>query len=77
MKPFVIQQYGKSELAMFYFPKAETKKGALSNLKSWIQGNKDLDAALRSCGMAPKAHSFTPKEVALIADFLGSPKGYL
>ena len=28
VKPFEIRSYGKSELAMLYFPDAKTKKGA-------------------------------------------------
>lgn len=73
MKTFVIQEYGKSELAMLYFPKAQTAKGALSNLNSWINQNRKLKAALRACGMSPSAKSYTPKEVALILHYIGEP----
>ena len=68
-----IKSYGKSELAMLYFPNTETKAGALNNLNSWIHGNRQLCAALRQCGMPPKAKFFTPKEVALIVEYLGDP----
>ena len=73
IKPFEIRSYGKSELAMLYFPHAQTTSGALSNLRFWIRKCRDLDNALRACGMAQQAKSFTPKEVALIVEYLGEP----
>ena len=73
METFEIRSYGKSELAMRYFPKAQTPAGALSNLNFWIRRCTDLSAALRACGMARKAKAYTPKEVALIIYYLGEP----
>ena len=70
---FKIQQYGKSELALMYFPGAATASGALSNLNYWIRRNKKLVKALQNCGMPPKSKSFTPREVALIVEHLGEP----
>lgn len=70
---FEIRTYGKSELAMLYFPNAETTKGALSNLSFWIRSNKKLVKELRKCGMPPKSKSYTPREVALIIHHLGPP----
>ena len=58
---------------MRYFPKAQTPAGALSNLNFWICRCTDLSVALRACGMARKAKSYTPKEVALIVYYLGEP----
>ena len=69
----VIKSYGKSELALLYFPDAVTTSGALSNLNSWIRGNRELYAALQSCGMPPKSKFFTPREVSLIFSYLGEP----
>ena len=71
---YEIRSYGKSELALKYFPGCQTKEGALSNLKLWIRGNKELTDALHKCGMPPRSKSFTPKEVALIFHFLGTPR---
>ena len=68
-----IKQYRKSELALMYFPECETKEGALSNLKSWIKGNKKLTSELKKCGMPPRKKTYTPKEVALIFEYLGEP----
>lgn len=70
---FEIRTYGKSELAMLYFPNAETTKGALSNLSFWIRSNKKLVKELRKCGMPHKSKSYTPREVALIIHHLGPP----
>ncbi len=57
---FKIQQYGKSELALMYFPGAATASGALSNLNYWIRRNRELTKALRRCGMPSHSKSFTP-----------------
>ena len=65
---FKIQQYGKSELALMYFPGAVTASGALSNLNYWIRCNKTLTKALQDC-----SKFFTPKEVSLIIKHLGEP----
>ena len=73
IKEFEIRSYGKSELAMLYFPNVQTPGGALSNLNFWIRRCRDLYAALRACGMARKAKAYTPKEVALIVYYLGEP----
>ena len=70
---FTIRTYGKSELALLYFPNAETTTGALSNLNYWIRRNKKLVKALQNCGMPPKSKSFTPREVALIVEHIGEP----
>ena len=68
-----VKTYGKSELALIYFPDAATTTGALSNLNSWIRGNRDLREARLRCGMPPKSKFFTPREVALIFHYLGEP----
>jgi hypothetical protein len=72
-KEFKIRSYGKSELAMLYFPHVQTPRGALSNLNFWIRRCTDLHAAIRACGMSRSAKSYTPKEVALIVYYLGEP----
>ena len=68
-----IKSYGKSELALLYFPNASTSAGALNNLNSWIKGNKHLSEELKACGMPHKSKFFTPREVALIFTYLGEP----
>ena len=68
-----IKSYGKSELALLYFPNATTPIGALNNLNNWIKGNKQLSEELKACGMPIKSKFFTPREVALIFHYLGEP----
>ena len=70
---FKIQQYGKSELALMYFPGAATASGALSNLNYRIRRNRELTKALRRCGMPVRSKTFTSKQVAIIIKYLGEP----
>ena len=70
---YEIRTYGKSELAMLYFPNALTTAGAMNNLNSWIRGCRPLHEAIRGCGMPPKSKFFTPREVALLFEYLGEP----
>ena len=46
-KEFEIRSYGKSELALLYFPHAKTTKGAMNNLNFWIDYNGELRRKLR------------------------------
>ena len=73
MESFKIRTYGKSELALLYFPEAQSKTGALQNLKYWISRNEELAHELNNCGASAKAKFFTPREVALIVAYLGEP----
>jgi hypothetical protein len=68
-----IKAYGKSELALLYFPNASTAHTALNNLNSWIKGNRQLSEELKACGMPQKSKFFTPREVSLIFTYLGEP----
>ena len=68
VNPFEIRSYGKSELAMLYFPDAKTKKGAMNNLNYWI--NYCTERELNS---PPHAHRYTRREVELIVEYLCEP----
>ena len=72
---FIIRSYGKSELAMLYFPNTESKKGALNNLNFYIDTKPGLREKLRELGSPPNAHTFMPNEVELIVQALGQPYG--
>jgi len=72
---FEIRTYGKSELALLYFPNAETKKGALNNLNFYIDHHRGLRRKLRKLGFPPNGHSYMPSEVELIVKALGQPYG--
>ena len=70
-KAFVIKSYGKSELAMMYFPDAASKRSALKRLKYWFSINREL------CRLnGSKNKLFTPLEVRRIVEVLGEPFGY-
>lgn len=73
MENFKIKTYGKSELALLYFPDALTASGALHNLNYWINCNVQLKKELRECEMPLLAKSYTPRQVALIVEYLGEP----
>lgn len=64
---FKIRAYGKSELALLYFPDS-SKDSAMKRLRSWFRINPRLAPLLSSRGS-----SFTPKQVRLIVDELGEP----
>ena len=72
---FEIRIYGKSELAMLYFPDAKTAKGALNNLNFYIDNKPGLRQELRKLGSPPKGHVFMPNEVELIVNAFGQPYG--
>ena len=65
---FTIRAYGKSELAMMYFPNSSSKRSALRKLQHWISINPRLSALVGSSG-----NYFTPKEVQQIVDEVGEP----
>ena len=73
VKPFEIRSYGKSELAMLYFPDATTKKGAMNNLNYWIDYNTELREKLSELNSPPHAHRYTRREVKLIVKYLSEP----
>lgn len=72
-KRFEIRAYGKSELALLYFPHVQTAKGALNNLNYWINYNPELRQRLREVGSPPRSHHFTRREVELIVEYLCEP----
>lgn len=64
---FKIKAYGKSELAMMYFPEC-TKESAIKRLKRWFSINPRLQRLLKV-----KGKSYTPKHVQLIVNEVGEP----
>ena len=67
-----IKTYGKSELALMYFPNS-TPHVALNRLNAWIRHCAPLADALATCSHSPHAKYFSPKSVSLIIDYLGEP----
>ena len=69
---FTIKPYGKSELAMLYFPDSNPHV-ALNRLNAWIRRCHPLSTALAECYQSPCAKFFSPKAVRLIIHYLGEP----
>ena len=69
---FIIKAYGKSELAMMYFPESNPHV-ALNRLNSWIHRCIPLKEALANCYQNNSAKYFSPKAVRLIIAYLGEP----
>ena len=64
---FIIRAYGKSELAMLYFPK-HTPEAAMRNFRQWLSVNPRLRHLRQQ-----KGHYFTPKQVRMIVEEVGEP----
>ena len=67
-KEFKIHAYGKSELAMMYFP-GDSKRSALRKFRFWLSLNKKLKHFV-----SRNYKFFTPKQVRIIVDELGDPE---
>ena len=76
MTEFKVRAYGKSELAWLYFPTANSAHTAVNHLMAWVRRNPDLVNGLHKLGYRKSAKCFTPKEVALIIEYLGEPQTY-
>ena len=66
-KEFKIHAYGKSDLAMLYFP-GDGKKEALTKFRLWLLRNKRLRGFV-----SRESKFFTPKQVKIILEELGEP----
>lgn len=73
MTEFKIKAYGKSELALLYFPDASSAHTAVNHLMSWIRRNPQLMEQLEKMGYRKSGKFFTPKEVKWIVEYLGEP----
>lgn len=73
MTNFKVRAYGKSELAWLYFPTANSAHTAVNHLMAWVYRIPQLVDGLQKHGYRKTAKFFTPREVALIIDYLGEP----
>lgn len=69
---FVVKTYKKSDLAHLYNPDTGIVT-ALQLLKKWIRANEALNRELAATGLKTTAKLYTPKQVALIVEYLGEP----
>ena len=73
MNEFKVKAYGKSDLAMQYFPDAMSAHTAVNHLMSWIHRGAKLEEELAKTGYRKSDKFFTPRQVALIVEYLGEP----
>ena len=64
----------KYRLAMMYSPHL-SRKSALRLLNSYIHRAKGLLPALEDTGYSRAARHFTPRQLALVLEYLGEPYG--
>lgn len=69
---FIIRTYGKAELAHLYNPYMPIVS-AMRKMRHWIKRNRKLAEGLNAAGANTYDHAYTPRQVALIAQFLGEP----
>ncbi|MBR4782715.1 MAG: DUF4248 domain-containing protein [Bacteroidaceae bacterium] len=69
---FRIRQYGRTELALVYFPHM-TPQGAWHKLRQWLIINPTLRRELIEKKEVCRLRGFTPKQVSLIIEELGEP----
>ncbi len=70
---FKTRAYGKSELALLYFPGAVSPHTAVNHLMSWIHRNPKLVKELEETDYRKSAKYFTPRQVTLVVEYLGEP----
>lgn len=70
---FTLRTYGKSELAMLYFPQSATPHTAVNHLMAWINRSVRLKGLLQEAGYMKTSKYFTPRQVAVIVEHLGEP----
>lgn len=70
----IIKSYPKNHLCSMYFPTLN-QDSARRKLNRWINGDRDLVAALRNVGYFDHQHDhyFTRREVALLFEYIGDP----
>lgn len=71
-KEFEIREYGRSELASIYSPNITTPS-AWRKLKLWIEKSPHLLDNLKAFGYEENQRTFTPMQVRLIVNALGTP----
>ncbi len=69
---FVIRAYSKKELALLYFPDSMPRT-AVNHLMGMIRRCDMLWDELQKMGYYTNRKTFTPREVATIVEWLGTP----
>lgn len=69
---FVIKSYLKADLALMYHP-SMTQRGAMTKMRRWINLNSELKKRMTEAQVSALTHQYTPRQVAILAEFLGEP----
>lgn len=72
MENFSIHAYRKKELAILYFPNNDPHT-AVKNFMRLIRRCDMLWDALLASGYQPYNKTFTPRQVALVVEWIGAP----
>lgn len=70
---FRIRAYSKQELAQRYFPDVKLPHTAVNRMMSLINAYEDLVWELEKVGYQKTCKYLTPRQVAIIVDYLGEP----
>nr|WP_302830768.1 DUF4248 domain-containing protein [uncultured Bacteroides sp.] len=70
--PFPIRSYGKGELALCYIH-GVTQQTAVNQFNQWIRTAPGLEQCLLATGMSRTNRRYTPAQVRLIVNILGTP----
>ncbi|MBO7466064.1 MAG: DUF4248 domain-containing protein [Bacteroidaceae bacterium] len=71
-KPFNVRTYGRTELALLYFPQ-HTPCATWRALRHELELCKPLARELRAQGYTTSQRHFTPRQVRTITQYLGTP----
>ncbi len=69
---FIVKSYHKADLALMYHP-GMSPRAAMGKMRRWINHNAELKRRLEQVQINILNHTYTPKEVAVIVEFLGEP----
>lgn len=62
----------KTELAYLYSPDL-SQGAALNRLRRWMEGDRDLMAALSAAGYKPSQRILTARQVGIVYEYIGDP----
>jgi len=69
---FVVKGYYKADLALMYHP-GMSARCAMGKMRRWINRNTELKRKMLEAQVSALNHKYTPKEVAILVEFLGEP----
>ena len=67
------RMYSKTELGLLFFPEANSKATARRHLMDWIKRCIPLWDELKKQGYLVGCQYFSPRQVAVIFEYLGEP----